>query len=575
MLARSRALALLLACLMAVVPLFTVAVAGGASLDGPTYASDPYDPADDVYTGATDVTSSFAALGSAADASALDRVIDEVQDFDADEDWFRMTVSSADVAAGATYLIEADARAHQTAATGIEMYGPIETTSVAPTVPWKAPGGDLNEPGTGCIAQSFGDNWHDDAYVSTLGFAPEAAGTYYFRVRPWGEPDGGYGTWSDAGPYRLRLKFGLFSRIAGTTRIGTAAQLSAEQYATGVKSDPGSEFGTTVVVANAADFPDALSGAALAGGYASPLLLTQPNALSAETHAELVRLAAQDVILVGGTGAIGGAVEAELAAMLGTGHVRRVEGSDRAGTAAAVARDIAANRTGGTLRGVFLVDGYTYPDALSASPMAALNDCPTLMTHTDSLDAVTRAAMVDLDVENVVIVGGTGAVSPAVEAEVAALVGADHVRRIAGVNRYETAEEFAAWAGGLRDYSGSRAPGEMMWVGTIGTPDLFQPLLAEHTGVASGENFPDALSGGVFCGHAQAPILLTPADGLSPWIAGLAGSLPAGETSYRSELATELGKDIGRSYLFGGTGAVSDVVLVQLERSTGNLQLLP
>lgn len=84
-------------------------------------------------------------------------------------------------------------------------------------------------------------------------------------------------------------------RFAGSDRYQTSLEISQDWPDKSVE---------TVVVATGGDFPDALAATPLAGAYYSPLLLTKKDSLPAGFAAELKRLGAKNVILVGGTGAI-------------------------------------------------------------------------------------------------------------------------------------------------------------------------------------------------------------------------------------------------------------------------------
>jgi len=92
-------------------------------------------------------------------------------------------------------------------------------------------------------------------------------------------------------------------RISGADRYATAVQVSVTGFATGA---------STVFLASGADYPDALSAAPIAASLGAPLLLTVPDALPAVVVAELARLGAVDVVIVGGPGVIAPAVEAQL-----------------------------------------------------------------------------------------------------------------------------------------------------------------------------------------------------------------------------------------------------------------------
>lgn len=99
--------------------------------------------------------------------------------------------------------------------------------------------------------------------------------------------------------------------------------------------------------------------------------------------------------------------------------------ADRYGTAAQAARwafpdgaDVAV-----------LASGETFADALGAAPLAAAYDAPILLSGRDVLPDATRTALAELGVTDVLVMGGTAAISDAVTNS----LHADHqVSRIAG-----------------------------------------------------------------------------------------------------------------------------------------------
>ena len=100
-------------------------------------------------------------------------------------------------------------------------------------------------------------------------------------------------------------------------------------------------------------------------------------------------------------------------------------------------------------------------------------------------------------------------------------LGTDDVERLWGTTRYATALAIAEYAETEEDFS---------WDGLA---------------LATGQNFPDALSGGVLCGRRGTVLLLTPGSQLH---GGVADSL-----TYRADA-------VGNVFYLGGTGAVSQAV---------------
>lgn len=255
-------------------------------------------------------------------------------------------------------------------------------------------------------------------------------------------------------------------RVAGDERIATAIELSQEVFADGSVD--------TAIVADAFNFPDALAAAPLAAAEGGPVLLNRTGGLDPRVEAELDRLGVDDVHLMGGVAAQSREVSDELAAAGFT--VNRLAGSDRFATAALAANEAVD---------VWQADGHAdagddviialgahpeasraWPDALAAGQLAGHARRPILLVTPSRVPDVTQAAIDGLGADRLTIVGGEGAIPPAV-ADAAGDPSLDR-DRIGGVDRYETALLLAgeAFANG-----GSQR-------------DVF---------VATGRNFPDAL----------------------------------------------------------------------------------
>jgi len=304
-------------------------------------------------------------------------------------------------------------------------------------------------------------------------------------------------------------------QLAGSTRYQTALMASQLAYPTGL--DPSGP--RTVVVATGANWPDALGGATLAGALRAPILLSDPLVLSAGVAQEIDRLGATRAIVLGGTGAVSSAVESQLNNQLGDAFVERIGGSTRYQTAELVA-DRARETLGFAWDGTVLVaTGAAFPDALAAAPLAAGFGWPLLLEGPGGLSAASKAFVAD-GVSAAVVLGGTGAVSPGTQAYLAGELGAGAVMRIAGATRYQTAS-------GIAQYG---VDSGFHWDGVA---------------IATGQNFPDALAGGVLQGASQSVMLLTTSAQLDP--------------SARAALEANR-NDINTVTYLGGDGAVSPAV---------------
>ena len=147
------------------------------------------------------------------------------------------------------------------------------------------------------------------------------------------------------------------SRLGGATRYETAAMIAGAGVTGGLSWNG-------VGITTGENFPDALGGSALAGAVGGPLLLVRATAIPEVTRAEIRRLGANMVYVLGGSGAIEDVVVAELRAMLGNDNVKQLEGPTRYETAAKVAEEVIGHEGFDGL--AFIARGDNYPDALAA-----------------------------------------------------------------------------------------------------------------------------------------------------------------------------------------------------------------
>jgi putative cell wall-binding protein len=265
------------------------------------------------------------------------------------------------------------------------------------------------------------------------------------------------------------------SRLAGPDRVATAAAVSEATF-------PGPV--ARVYVATAGNFPDALAAGPVAGLGGAPILLTGAEQLPAATAVELARLRPSEIVVLGGTAAVSDAVVAELGA-LASQRVRRLAGTDRYATAAAVSREGFAD--GADV--VLVATGENFPDALAGGPLAARLGGPILLVARESIPAATAAELARLGPKRIVVLGGAAAVSADV---MTALDGPDRtIERLAGPDRYATAAAVtAAWPDTAVSY------------------------------VATGQAFPDALTAAPAAAIDQAPLMLVARDAIPSPVRG-------------------------------------------------------
>ncbi|NEN07429.1 PQQ-binding-like beta-propeller repeat protein [Diaminobutyricibacter tongyongensis] len=263
------------------------------------------------------------------------------------------------------------------------------------------------------------------------------------------------------------------SRVAGADRYATSAALSASTFSPGVQ---------VAYIASGTGFADALSGSAAAGKGGGPVLLVTPTGIPSSVAAELTRLRPTSIVVLGGTGAVSDGVRAQLAkyASGGATSVSRIAGTDRYDTSARISKSAFAPSN----PVAYVASGEDFPDALSGGALAAgsKNGGPVLLVTHDAIPASITTELGRLKPANIVVLGGTGAVSTTVEQQLAGFAtrGAAGVTRIEGTDRYGTSAAVA---------------------------NTFTPG-ASVAYVAVGTSFADGLAAASAAGHVNAPVLL-------------------------------------------------------------------
>lgn len=287
-------------------------------------------------------------------------------------------------------------------------------------------------------------------------------------------------------------------RIQGGSRFLTAVEISKAGW-TGA---------TNIVLARSDDYADALAGVPLAYRLDAPILLTPPSRLDSDTLAEIKRLGAAKVIILGGTSAISAQVEKTLK---NEGlDVERINGGNRFDTAAKIANRVAPNGVGTAV----IAYGLNFPDALAAAPYAAMEGYPVLLANKSSAPLETLNAINSLGVNVTIVVGGNLVIEEKVLSQLPS------PKRVYGSNRFDTAVELAKY---------------------------FDPGNT-HMYIATGLQFADAITGAVLVAKNNTGILLV-GNKVSPEVKNYIND-------YNIEKLT----------VFGGYRAVSEAVVNQLQR---------
>ncbi len=158
--------------------------------------------------------------------------------------------------------------------------------------------------------------------------------------------------------------------------------------------------------------------------------------------------------------------------------IDRIFGANRFETSAAIASRFSGSNT------IYLANGLKYPDALSAASAAGSQNAPLLLTGPDELPPSIAEVLDSVAPSRLVVLGGVDSISSAVfEAAKAIVLSHDsdaQVVRLAGSDRFATSLLISA--------------------------DAFPTSSTAY--VATGLNFPDALSAAAAAGNVPAPVIL-------------------------------------------------------------------
>ncbi|AET70701.1 cell wall-binding protein [Desulfosporosinus orientis DSM 765] len=325
------------------------------------------------------------------------------------------------------------------------------------------------------------------------GYEKTSSSTPVPNPNPNPDPDPDQDSDTDSAPKEFSME-----RLYGTRAEDTAIKISQAGWANNSSS--------VVLLARSDRFQDALAAAPLAKKLKAPLLLTSPYKLDAAVLDEIERLGAvEKVYVIGGEGAVTKPVTDALNKE--DLPYERIYGDTAADTAAAIAKKI------GPSSQVILASSTSFPDALSASAPAAALGIPILLTEQKKLPAATMEVLKDFGVTKTIIVGGKFAVSTAFDAE----------------------------GGPLADYGPLRLAGETKYDTMLEIVKYFKQD-PETIVIATGENFPDGLSGGAFAALTGSPMFLIPK-----------GELNSDTENYFESLCGKIKK----AYILGGTGVIS------------------
>ncbi|WP_336250303.1 septal ring lytic transglycosylase RlpA family protein [Stomatohabitans albus] len=296
------------------------------------------------------------------------------------------------------------------------------------------------------------------------------------------------------------------SRVSGPGRIDTAAAAGLHQR----------DSASTVIIATANDWPDAIASTVLANDKDAPLLLTEQHQLPSATVNAIRKLKPSRAIVLGGKAAVSDKVISQLKGM--KLPVERISGANRVETAAKVAREAGPADSGQ----VVITAGWgdnAWSNAIAASALGASdNEVPTLLVNKDEVPAASAEAIKALKPSTAVVVGNKNSVSDAVMDQLKAM--GLRTTRVSGNSQYDISAKILT-----QNWDAFKSTTKVVF--------------------ASGESFADGLAAGALAAHIDAPMMTVPKDKL--------GSVSAG-------LLRNWNSPIQSGVIVGGTAATSATV---------------
>ena len=260
-------------------------------------------------------------------------------------------------------------------------------------------------------------------------------------------------------------------RFYGNSRYGTASAVAEKTYPNGCKN---------IVIASGSSYADALAGVPLANALDAPILLSTPNGLDNTTIARIKTLKPTAAYILGGPGAVPMKVQSQLL-NLGVKDLHTYYGANRYDTAFTILDSL--KDLGKTPDTVFIVSATAFPDALSASAAAAVNNAAILYADAKgAIETSTSKALnsVKSKLKKIYVVGGNAIIPDSTMTALKSYCSS--VERISGANRYAT---------------------------NAAVNEKFKTQFDNNrVCVVTGKDFPDALTAGVHAAKTKSALIL-------------------------------------------------------------------
>ncbi len=352
-------------------------------------------------------------------------------------------------------------------------------------------------------------------YMVKTYLGTQAAGTVYKRTAQIPVKDGdvitvvcGDKEWptmnnnsGDAQVYTFKISIGDGGDIApdgstweltDTVRIwGKLRYDTAKSIADTMKQGLNIEKFDNIIVATGENYPDALAGGYLAKVKNAPIIMVSKDAgREADVKQYISDNLAKGgtVYILGGIGVVRSEFEASVKNLKDADNnqvnVKRLGGQSRYDTNIAILKEAGIDKDMTESTDLLVCTGEGFADSLSASAAGK----PILLAAKTGLNSTQKNYLKSIDINDVYLIGGTGAVSDSTGNQMKAYNQGSKCERVAGSDRYKT---------------------------SVAVAEKFFPDSVDSAVLAYAQTFPDGLAGGPLALSINAPLLLVDSNGYS------------------------------------------------------------
>lgn len=263
------------------------------------------------------------------------------------------------------------------------------------------------------------------------------------------------------------------NRLYGMDRYKTSVSISNKYVSNTLQN---------VIVASGKNFPDALAGSVLSKKLNAPILLTGNTVSESKDCIEYINNHLDKngtIYILGGQASVNEEFISNMKAQ-GYKNFVRLGGKNRFQTNQYIVNFMNVEKN----TPVVIANAYGFADALSVSSIAASKGYPIIMTSNSSLSDEAKIMIKNIAPSGVYVIGGYASVGDNVVNQIKTLVPSldnSKIVKLSGQDRYETSLKVCKYFN----------------------------MDTDTAVIASGKNFPDALSGSALAAKFNAPIVLT------------------------------------------------------------------